>query len=209
MFSMDGGIYRTLSFLYRCMMLNLLFIVSSIFIVTIPPATAGLFAVTRKFIGGDEPPIFRTFWSAFRENLKQSYVVGIVFLLVGLIVWVDLRVFAVKHWAFGGAAALVLMFIALFAASTLMHIFPLMVHINQTTRHLFTNAIRLNFLKPYLSLLILAASIAWFFVAARFTILFVILFFSIWAYLVYWAVNMKFKAILALQEPADELPAED
>ncbi|WP_369125195.1 DUF624 domain-containing protein [Alicyclobacillus fastidiosus] len=68
MFSLNGPVYRILSIFSRYLLLNILFLISCIFIVTIPPATAGLFAMTRKYSNQEEPPLCRTFWHEFKRT---------------------------------------------------------------------------------------------------------------------------------------------
>lgn len=204
MFSMEGPIYRALAVFYRYLVLNLLFLVSCLFIVTIPPSIAGLFAVARKYVNQEEPPVFRTFWRAFRENFLQSWLISLIYFVIGIVVWMDMRVFHASHWVLSGAGSVVISVVALLAAFTLLHVFPLMVHVHLTTRQLFINSLKLNLVKPHLTLLNLLALILWTLLATRVTFLLPILYFSVAATITYWVADRKFKAITIVQNPTPD-----
>lgn len=200
MFSLYGPVYRVLSFLYRCLLLNLLYIAFCIPLITVPPATAGLFSVARKLVYKDEPPLLKTFWLSFKENIVQSWIAAIVFAVVGIVTWNDYRFFLTVHTGFSTVGAVVLGIASLFVLSTLMHVFPLMVHMKLKTSTLFMYAMKLNLIKPYLTLSNLLVLCAWFLVSTHVSILIVALFFSISALATYWTVDQKFKVILVLQD---------
>lgn len=209
MLSLDGFIYKTLSFLYRCMILNLLYLLSCIFVITIPPATAALFAVVRKSVYNEEPSIFRTYWRAFRENIVKSWVVAAVYIVLGAIVYLDFRILQLRHGLVQTAGITILAILVIFLTCTLTHIFPLMVHTTQSTTSLFSNALKMNMIRGHLTLINLVILALWFFIATRFSILFFILFFSLSAYTIYWTVDQKFKSILAVQSELPVVTADD
>src|SRR5699024_1930131 len=58
------------------------------------PATAGMFAVTRKWILGDrEIPVFKTLWKNYKTSFMQTNIIGYTFVLAGLILYFDLKFF--------------------------------------------------------------------------------------------------------------------
>ena len=66
-------------------LLNLLYILFCIPIVTFGPATAGLIKVTRNYSQERACFMFHDFWKAFKSNFKQAFVVGLVDII--LVVW--------------------------------------------------------------------------------------------------------------------------
>lgn len=185
--------FRIIIFFVRCIMLNLLYLAASIAIITIPPATAAMFATARKLITERDVSMFRDFWRAFQENIKQSYLVFLFLLLVGVIVWGDLKLVEARHWVAGGLLELPLMIIGILVVSTFLNVFPLMVHRNQRTRHLLLNGFKLNFVKMHLSALNLLLVAAWYLVALHIPGIFVVIFFSLLSILTYWITNKKFQ----------------
>jgi hypothetical protein len=114
------------------------------------------------------------------------------------------------HTEFSTLGLIVMGIITLFALSTLTHVFPLMAHVRLKTSQLFLYAVKLNLLKPYLTLLNLVALWVWFSLSIHhaLSILMITLFFSISAVVTYWVVDQKFKTIVALQN-GDDTPASD
>lgn len=201
MFSLDGPLYRVLTFLYRLMVMNLLYLVSCIFIITIPAATAALFATVRKSVQHEEPAILRTYLRAMKENLFQSYVVFAFLLVAFFILWLDLRVLTtLHHFALKDVSLVLLYIVGFIVLSTAMNIFPLMVHLNQSTKQLFSNALKLNFVKPYLTFANLIVQAAWFLITSRELILVFGFYFSVCAYMVYFVANQRFKALSMVHE---------
>lgn len=75
---------RFLRCLCDLMVVNWLWIICSLPIITIGPATCALFTVTLK-LAKDEPlRLLKTFFGAFRENFKQGLVLGLI--AVGLFI---------------------------------------------------------------------------------------------------------------------------
>ena len=71
------------------LILNLMWLLCSLPILTVGPATCALFSVTLK-IAKDEPvQTLREFFSAFRSNFKQAFVLGIIGLFGAAVVYAD------------------------------------------------------------------------------------------------------------------------
>ena len=68
LFSMDSGIFRFLTRLADLMILNILFIVCCIPIVTIGASVTSLYYVTLKMAVNEEGYIAKAFLKSFRQN---------------------------------------------------------------------------------------------------------------------------------------------
>lgn len=73
-------------------LLNLLWIVFSIPIVTAGASTAALYTVTLKMVKDKESYIARAFFKAFRRNLKQGTIIGFLYALTGSILYFNMYV---------------------------------------------------------------------------------------------------------------------
>ncbi len=69
---------------WKIAFLNLLYILFCIPIVTIGPATAGMVKVLKNFSQETHAYVFIDFWDSFKKNFKQSFIVGIVNILIVL-----------------------------------------------------------------------------------------------------------------------------
>lgn len=83
LFSPDSALYRITDRLINLVMLNLLYLLFCIPIVTIGPATTALHYVTLKYAADEEDRIWAPFIHSFRQNLKQGMIVGVVSTFLG------------------------------------------------------------------------------------------------------------------------------
>lgn len=88
----DNVIVRALSKICDMVCLNVLWLVCSIPIITIGASTAALYTVMLKMVKNEEGYIFRGFFKAFKSNFRQSTIMWLILLLLGIICWIDYRV---------------------------------------------------------------------------------------------------------------------
>lgn len=192
MFSTTGLLYRFGAIIYKYLALNVLFLLFCIPIVTVPVATAGLFAVARKFVYEKDPLIFGVFIKGFRENFRQSLVVGLVTFLVAILLFVDYRA---AHFTLGGLFMILWLLVVFIVMAVSLHVYPLMVHMNLTVKHIFFNSVRMVMIKPFLSIFSVIMIFAFLYVAYIVPLLFFTFFFSVSATTIYYMVNKKFEFI--------------
>lgn len=95
------------------------------------PATVGLFTLLRKWIMGDETEsAFQIYWNSFRHEFFKSNLFGLLFLVVGYILRIDMIYFKTSsHFLF--QALLIIMFcLGVVYFITLLNFFPVYVHYN-------------------------------------------------------------------------------
>lgn len=86
----DNPIMRGMGRVADFIILNLLWIVCSIPIITIGASTTALYTVMLKLVKNEEGYIAKGFLKAFKENFKQSTIMWAIFLLLGILFVVDL-----------------------------------------------------------------------------------------------------------------------
>lgn len=82
MFSPDAPIMRGMSRIADLMILNLLFILTSVPIVTIGAASTAVYTVCFRFGSERESGVVRSYFAAFRDNFKTATTVWIMLLIV-------------------------------------------------------------------------------------------------------------------------------
>lgn len=92
MFFIEGKFYEVISKLADLAILNLLFAISCIPIVTIGAATTALYGVTGKMAENSEGYIVKTYFKLFRENFRQSTIMWMILLTAGSIAATDLYI---------------------------------------------------------------------------------------------------------------------
>lgn len=90
LFNMDSGLFRFLSRLADIIILNLVFIVCSIPIVTIGASVTAMYYVLLKMKDNEEGYILRSFFHSFRQNVKQATVIWLIILLVAAVLGTDI-----------------------------------------------------------------------------------------------------------------------
>ena len=92
-FSADGPLYRFFSRLWDVIVLNFLWLLCCIPIVTFGACTVAVFSVTLKMADETEGYVGRQFFKAFKVNLKQGIPLGLLALFCAYVVYLDFELF--------------------------------------------------------------------------------------------------------------------
>lgn len=92
MFGIDSKFYEVVSKIADLIVLNLLFVLFSLPIITMGASTTALYGVTKKMAENREGYIFRNFFQLFKENFRQSTVMWIILLVAAMIPTVDIYI---------------------------------------------------------------------------------------------------------------------
>jgi uncharacterized membrane protein YesL len=124
--------------------------------VTLPAATAGLFATFMPWVRGGTSEVFREFFAGVRENWRKATLVGLIDVLVGGLVIANVQIFRVMN---APLPILILsqgvtIFAALMLVAVNLYVWPLMAAFDWPPRDLLTSAFRLVLLHPLWSVMI-------------------------------------------------------
>lgn len=138
-FSPDGAFYRFIVRFWDMVKLNFMWLLFSLPIFTIGPATVAAFSVTLKMIDEAEGYVARQFVREFKRNLRNGFPLGIIFLFCIEVVSVDFQLF---HKLEGHPMApLVFGIIALFVfLMGFIYAFPLSARYENTTLKTIKNS---------------------------------------------------------------------
>ena len=89
-FRLDGPVFQFLERVANLIILNLLFLLCCIPVVTIGPALTALHYVSMKLMLKEESGIIRDFFHAFRLNFRQSFLLSLIFAGIIAILGVDI-----------------------------------------------------------------------------------------------------------------------
>ena len=92
MFQIDGPVVRFFSILGDMIILNILWIICCVPIVTIGPATIAAHYVAMKLVRDEGGSVKEMFFKSLVCNLKQGMLLGIIFTFVGAILGIDLYI---------------------------------------------------------------------------------------------------------------------
>lgn len=124
-FSVDGPLYRFISRFWDMIKLNFLWLLCSLPIVTMGASTAAAFSITLKMVDEQEGYIAKDFFKAFKSNLKQGSMMGIMFLIAIVALWLDFQFFNLLDT--NPVIFLIMGFIGIFIVTlTFLYAFPLL-----------------------------------------------------------------------------------
>ena len=155
----DNIIVRALSKICDMVCLNILWLICSIPIVTIGASTTALYTIMLKMVKNEEGYIFRGFFKAFKSNFKQSTIMWIVILLLGIVCWIDYRVAGVMPGMGGSIMRIIFLLLGFILLSVTIYIFPLTARYENTIRNTVRNALILTVGKlPYTILMVVVTA---------------------------------------------------
>jgi uncharacterized membrane protein YesL len=89
-FQLDSPISRNLAKIVDVLLLNIIFILFSLPIVTIGASLTALYSVHFKIARGEHPSIWISFIQSFKKNLKQSSLIWFLLIGIGVILLGDI-----------------------------------------------------------------------------------------------------------------------
>lgn len=92
-FNYDNPVWRFIGKFFDVMILNLLWVLCSIPIVTMGASTTAVYYVTLKLVRDEEGSTVKSFFKSFKENFKQATVIWLILLAAGAVIGFDLYFF--------------------------------------------------------------------------------------------------------------------
>lgn len=156
LFHPESPLMRFLENVADLILLNLLWLVCCIPVVTIGPATTAMCSVTRDMARENWPPVFKTFFREFKGCFKQGLQ-----LFFALLIPVVLAVLYLMMAVSGGIDnAPLLKYLSYVAAAFIgfvcSYVFPLAANFDNTTGHTLKNAVLLPLANPILAVIVTA-----------------------------------------------------
>jgi len=126
LFNLDSPLMRFLTKLADLMILNILFLITCIPVVTIGAAWTALYYVALKMVRDEEGSIFRGYFHAFRLNFRQATILWLGILVIGGVLVLDLLILARIDSPVAAAMNMGVGIIAILAFLVLQYLFPLL-----------------------------------------------------------------------------------
>lgn len=120
--------------------LNLLCLVLSLPLVTIGPSLTALFYVELKMVRNEESYIVRSFFKSFKENFKQAFIINLIMLAGGGLLWVDFSIMRSFEGGWVRVLYIMLMVILFLYLMVFTYIYPVLSKFYNTIRNTFLNS---------------------------------------------------------------------
>jgi uncharacterized membrane protein YesL len=130
-------------------LVNMLWMVLAAPIVTLPPATAGLFATLTPWVRGQHSEPFRDFFGAMRRYALQSLAIVLADVVIGLVIWLNFGILRQMGTSVPAVISLsATIFVTLAAVAANLYLWPLLVSVDAPLKQIVRAAVRLVLLRP-------------------------------------------------------------
>lgn len=161
LFKPDSKLYRIMEFIGNFCLLNILWIICSLPLITIFASTTAMYGVIRDWSKNDDPAIINTFFLNFKKYFMKSLIIGILQSLIMIILVSDF----LFVWNMDGTLKYILfplfIIIGLFFLFISSYLYPLVVDDDRSLKQLIKQSVYLAVTRPaYPTMVLLFASIA-------------------------------------------------
>ena len=131
-FSMDSAFYRFISRLGDLMIVNILFLVGCLGIITIGPSLSAMYTMLLKFVRNESGYVAREFWKAYRENFKQSIILWVICMAADVLLYYDIILSDTLGGTVGQGLKIIFLFFGIIYFSVLSYLFAVQSRFENT-----------------------------------------------------------------------------
>ena len=140
----DMLIFRVLGGLCNLIMVNLLFLATSLPIITIGASLTGLCRVTLKMVRHEEPSVVKDYFDVFKKHFKESTLTWLLVLFAGAFLTLDLYVIFTKIDASYKLLQIPVWIFVFIVASIFIYSFPMISAYPDKVKRTWKNAILIS-----------------------------------------------------------------
>lgn len=141
LFNLDNPFMQFLFRVSDLIILNLIFMLSCIPIVTIGASISALHSVCLKIVRGQESYMWQGFWKAFRQNFKQGTVLWIISIVIFFVIHMDFTILNAGDHPLFGYVKVALGSVTAVLFSMFIYVFPIISHFKCTIRQAIKNSL--------------------------------------------------------------------
>lgn len=145
LFNPDNPVMQFISKIFDLVILNLIFILSCIPVVTVGASLSGLYYVSLKMVRGEEPYIWQNFWKGFRQNFKQGTALWMMFLAACVFLGMDFYIINSQDTVLFAVVRVLLWVICGILVSMFLYVFPVISHFVCTLKQAVKNSLFMTF----------------------------------------------------------------
>lgn len=157
--SFDSPIMEKLGLVGDIIILNFIYLLSCLPIITIGAANSSLYFVTMKMVRGENVQILREYFMALKKNFRIGALSGLMILTAGILIWVDFHLISVLNDStktiFGFVLGLILAAVILIST----YIFPYIARFETNLKTVFKDSLFLSISQFPLTLLLVGLNL--------------------------------------------------
>jgi len=208
LFNIDSGVMSFLTKVADIMILNVIFIICCIPIVTIGASTTALYTITLKMVKNEEAYIFTGFFKAFKENFKISTIAWLIAMFMGAVLFADYQLSGTMNEPIATILRCIFFALIIVFFFWISYLFPYIARFENTLKNYLKNAILISIANlPFTLLLtlIVAAIIALFIFVPGQIFLILMTFWIFAGFALHAYINsIILRKVFAKYEPSDE-----
>lgn len=141
LFNLDNPFMQFLSKISDLILLNLIFLLSCIPLITIGASMSALYYMCLRILRGEDTYIWNGFWKAFRENFKQSTILWILSAAIFLFISIDFRIISLQNSPIFSFVRIGLWAVSAVLFSMFLYLFPIVSHFKCTLKQAIQNSV--------------------------------------------------------------------
>lgn len=142
-FKIGSPIFNGLSRIFDILLLNFLWILCSIPIITIGTSTTALYYCMMKINREKDSGIIEMFFRSFRQNFKQGCILTIIFISSGIFLYVDIQACKAIGGALENIITVILLVLVVIWGIMISYTFPLLAQFDNTLINTLKNSLLL------------------------------------------------------------------
>ena len=143
-FVIDSPVMRFLGRIGDIIILNLIFVVTALPVVTVGMALSALYTVAMKLARGEDPSVLREYIRAFWRNRKPATICWLIMAAAGALIFLDFRLAGALGGTLYTVVRLLLAMIFGVWMLTFLYLFPYIARFENTVFHSVKNALFLS-----------------------------------------------------------------
>ncbi len=210
-FNIESPVFQFLGTLFDFVVLNAIFLVTCIPVITIGPAVSALYTITLREARDEQNGIVRPYFTAFKSNFKHSFLLSLLYALAGAVLLYNLAFWSQKKTAFGTVFLIIVALCTLLYLFSLLYVFALSARFENTIKQTIKNSFLIALTNPVQTLfllLILVIGFALAYVSPMFRIFLIIVGFAFLAYCASFPLTKVFRRYEETEETEEEAEAE-
>lgn len=163
LFNLDNPFLQFLSRVCDLIILNLLFILTCIPIITIGASLSALYTIALKMVRNEESYIAKGYFKAFASNFKQSTVLWLISIVLFLFFRYDYIIASSQNTGMFRIMQVMLLMVILVFAAAFLYVFPVASHFVCTLKQVIKNSFLMSIGHlPYTLILFAIYGLIWF-----------------------------------------------
>ena len=141
LFNMDNKFFTVMGHVADLMILNIVFLICCLPVVTIGASLTALHYVTLKMARNEESYIVRSFFKSFKQNFRQATIINLIMLAVGAVLYVDLNIVTNMTGSMSKVLYILLIAFAFLYLIVFLYIYPVLAKFYNSIKNTFRNAL--------------------------------------------------------------------